>query len=73
MTKKPSSKRKKSASATSSDSTPPDDQDLEDISLQENPGSATITVSAVEVEELSEEEQRERLICPHRTSSILVE
>ncbi|MCC5617385.1 hypothetical protein LC605_20295 [Nostoc sp. CHAB 5836] len=57
---KPSSKRKKSTSATSRDSTPPDDQDLEDISQQKDPGSATITVSAVEVEELSSEEQRDR-------------
>ncbi|WP_392534224.1 hypothetical protein [Nostoc sp. C117] len=70
---KPSSKRKKATSATSRDSTPPDDQDLEDISLQENPGSATITVSAVEVEELSDEEQRDRLHLERRVERAVFE
>ncbi|MCC5633075.1 hypothetical protein [Nostoc sphaeroides] len=32
----------------------------EDISQQEDPGSATITVTAVEIPELTEEEQRDR-------------
>ncbi|MBD2511484.1 hypothetical protein IQ274_27710 [Nostoc sp. LEGE 12447] len=58
---KPSSKRKKATSATSRDSTPPDDHDLEDISQEENPATATITVSAVEVTELTQEEQSDRL------------
>ncbi|WP_323808760.1 hypothetical protein [Nostoc sphaeroides] len=58
---KPLSRRKKATSATSRDSTPPDDQDLEDISQQEDPGSATITVTAVEVPELTEQEQSDRL------------
>ncbi len=58
---KPPSNRKKATSATSRDSTPSDDQDLEDISQQEDPGSATITVSAVEVTELTQEEQSDRL------------
>uniref|UniRef100_UPI0035933709 hypothetical protein n=1 Tax=Nostoc sp. TaxID=1180 RepID=UPI0035933709 len=53
---KPPSNRKKATSAASSDDTPPDDQDLE-----ENPATATITVTAVEVPELTEEEQRDRL------------
>ena len=53
---KPPSNRKKATSAASSDSTLPDDQDLE-----ENPGSATITVSAVEVPELTEQEISDRL------------
>ena len=58
---KPPSKSKKATSAVSSDSTPTDDLVEEDISLQENPGSATITVSAVEVPELTEEEQSDRI------------
>ncbi|MCC5604140.1 hypothetical protein [Nostoc favosum] len=58
---KPTSKRNKATSAASSDSTPSDDQDLEEISQEEDPGSATITVSAVEVPELTEQEQRDRL------------
>ncbi|MHC5748898.1 MAG: hypothetical protein ACYTXT_45125, partial [Nostoc sp.] len=53
---KPPRKRKKATSAASSDDTPPDDQDLE-----ENPATATITVSAVEVTELTQEEQSDRL------------
>jgi len=45
-------KRKKATISASSDSEPPvDNQDL-----QENPASATITVSAVEVPELTEAE-----------------
>ena len=53
---KPPSNRKKAISAASSDSTLPDDQDLE-----ENPGSATITVTAVEIPELTEQEISDRL------------
>lgn len=53
---KPPSNRKKAISAASSDSTLPDEQDLE-----ENPTLATINVTAVEVPELTEEEQRDRL------------
>ncbi|MCC5662122.1 hypothetical protein LC608_35490 [Nostoc sp. XA010] len=53
---KPPSNRKKAISAVSSDSTLPDDQDL-----KENPALATINVTAVEVPELTEEEQRDRL------------
>ncbi|MEH1867396.1 MAG: hypothetical protein V7K69_20630 [Nostoc sp.] len=53
---KPPSKRNKATSASSSDNTPPDNQDLE-----ENPATATITVSAVEVPELTEQEQSDRL------------
>ncbi|MBD2534179.1 hypothetical protein H6G97_33475 [Nostoc flagelliforme FACHB-838] len=54
---KPPRKHNKATSASSSDDTPPDNQDLE-----ENPATATITVTAVEVTELTEEEQRDR---PH--------
>ncbi|MBD2565122.1 MULTISPECIES: hypothetical protein [Nostoc] len=60
MNKAPSN-RKKATSATSRDSTPSDDQDLEDISQQVDPGSATITVTAVEIPELTEQEISDRL------------
>ncbi|MFW9259279.1 hypothetical protein [Nostoc sp. CALU 546] len=53
---KPPRKPNKATSATSSDDTLPDNQDLE-----ENPATATITVSAVEVTELTQEEQSDRL------------
>ena len=58
---KPPRKRNKATSTASSDSTLPDDQDLEDISLQENPALATINVTAVEVPELTEQEISDRL------------
>jgi hypothetical protein len=54
-------KRKKATISASSDSTSPDDQGLEDISQEKNPASATITVTAVEVPELTEAEERDRL------------
>ncbi len=60
---KPTSKRNRPTSAASNDGTPPDDQDLEDISQQEDPGSATITVTAVEVPELTEQEISEAIAC----------
>ncbi|WP_189525212.1 hypothetical protein [Nostoc sp. 'Peltigera membranacea cyanobiont' 232] len=47
---KPSSKRKKPTPAAFSDDTPSDNQDLE-----ENPATATITVTAVEIPELTEQ------------------
>lgn len=52
---KPPSRRKKAVSPASTDST------NEDISQQVDPGSATITVTAVEVTELTQEEQSDRL------------
>ncbi len=54
MTKKPSSRRKKDIPASSSDDTSPDN-----LTQEENPALATITVTAVEVPELTEEEQRD--------------
>ena len=69
----PPSRRKKSISATSRDSTPLDDQDLEDVSLEENPASATITVSAVEVPELTEAEQSDRLYLERRVERAFFE
>jgi hypothetical protein len=70
---KPPSKRKKATSAASDDSKPPDNQDLEDISLQKKPGSATITVTAVEIPELTEEEQRDRLYLERRVERAVFE
>ncbi|WP_323808804.1 hypothetical protein [Nostoc sphaeroides] len=55
----PPLKRKKSTSAASDDSKTPPDSANEDIFGQENPALATITVTAVEVPELTEEEQRD--------------
>ncbi|MBE8967514.1 hypothetical protein IQ277_14995 [Nostocales cyanobacterium LEGE 12452] len=57
----PPLKRKKSTSAASDDSKTPPDSANEDISGQESPALATITVTAVEVPELTEEEQCDRL------------
>ncbi|BBD70712.1 hypothetical protein NIES4072_70790 [Nostoc commune NIES-4072] len=65
---KPPSKRKKDTSAASNDSTLTDDQDLE-----ENPALATITVTAVEVPELTEEEQRDRLHLERRVERAFFE
>jgi CRP-like cAMP-binding protein len=53
---KPSSKRKKLTSAASSDDTLPDN-----LTQEENPATATITVTAVEIPELTEQEVRDRL------------
>ncbi len=53
-------KRKKATDAVFSDSKAPASSAHEDISQQENPASATITVSAVEVPELTEEEQSDK-------------
>ncbi len=58
---KPPPRRNKATSAASTDSTSVANSVNEDISQQEGPGSATITVTAVEVPELTEEEQRDRL------------
>ena len=53
---KPTSKRKKATSAASSDDTLPDN-----LTQEENPAIATITVTTVEVPELTEQEIRDRL------------
>ncbi|MEH2316482.1 hypothetical protein [Nostoc sp.] len=65
---KPPSNRKKAISAVSSDSTLTDDQDL-----KENPALATINVTAVEVPELTEEEQRDRLHLERRVERAFFE
>ncbi|MBD2248285.1 hypothetical protein H6G26_33490, partial [Nostoc sp. FACHB-888] len=53
---KPSSKLKKSTISSSTDSTSPDN-----LAQEEDPASATITVTAVEVPELTEQEISDRL------------
>ncbi|AUB43098.1 Site-specific DNA-cytosine methylase (plasmid) [Nostoc flagelliforme CCNUN1] len=58
---KPPRKRNKATSAASDDSKTPPDSVNEDISLQEDPASATITVTAVEITELTEQEISDRL------------
>ncbi|MFW9261274.1 hypothetical protein [Nostoc sp. CALU 546] len=58
---KPPSRRSKATSAASADSTSAANSANENISQQEDPGSATITVTAVEVTELTQEEQSDRL------------
>ncbi|WP_373529409.1 hypothetical protein [Nostoc sp.] len=70
---KPSSNRNKATSAAESDSKPPANFANKDISLQENPGSATITVSAVEIPELTEEEQSDRLHLERRVERAVFE
>nr|WP_306297104.1 hypothetical protein [Nostoc sp. C057] len=61
MMNKPPRRRKKATSGASADSASAANSVNEDISQQEDPGSATIDVTAVEVPELTEEEQRDRL------------
>ncbi|MCL6749746.1 hypothetical protein KBT16_01620 [Nostoc sp. CCCryo 231-06] len=58
---KPPSRRKKTTSAASSNSEAHPNSASEDISLEENPATATITVTAVEVSELTDQEQSDRL------------
>jgi hypothetical protein len=70
---KPPRKRNKATSAAFSESIPSDDQDLEDISQEENPALATINVTAVEVPELTEEEQRDRLHLERRVERAFFE
>ncbi|MEH2324666.1 MAG: hypothetical protein V7K32_14080 [Nostoc sp.] len=67
---KPSSKRKKDTSAASSDSEPAVNPD---ISPEDNPSTTTITVAAVEVRELTEEEQSDRLHLERRVERAVFE
>jgi hypothetical protein len=66
-------KRKKITSASTSESKPLDDQDLENISVEENPATATINVTAVEIPELTEQEQRDRLQLERRVERAFFE
>jgi ATP-dependent Clp protease ATP-binding subunit ClpA len=61
MMAKPPSSRKKSTSAASTDGTAPDNVTKKEIPQEENPATATITVTAIEVPELTEQEQSDRL------------
>ncbi|MHC5861044.1 hypothetical protein [Nostoc sp.] len=70
---KPPSKPNKATSAASTDSTSAANSVNEDISQQVDPGSARITVTAVEVPELTEEEQRDRLHLERRVERAFFE
>ncbi|MCC5651921.1 hypothetical protein LC609_19295 [Nostoc sp. XA013] len=70
---KPPRKRKKATSGASSGSKPPASSANEDISQQVDPASATINVTAVEVPELTEEEQRDRLHLERRVERAFFE
>ncbi|QFS50576.1 hypothetical protein [Nostoc sphaeroides] len=67
------SRRNKATSAASTDSTSAANSVNEDISQQVDPGSATITVTAVEVPELTEEEQSDRLHLERRVERAFFE
>jgi hypothetical protein len=73
MMAKPSSRRKKATSAAEINSKSLSNSANEDISVEENPATATITVSAVEVEELTEEEQSDRLHLERRVERAVFE
>ena len=70
---KPPSRRNKATPAASDDSTLPNDLAQEDISPQENPALATIDVTAVEVPELTEQEQSDRLHLERRVERAFFE
>ncbi|MHC5763022.1 hypothetical protein [Nostoc sp.] len=70
---KPPSRRNKATSAASTDSTSAANSANEDISQQEDPGSATITVTAVEVTELTQEEQSDRLLLERKVERAFFE
>lgn len=58
---KPASRRKKVIPGASGEPKPATDSAKENTSSQDNPASATITVTAVEVRELTDQEQSLRL------------
>ena len=70
---KPPRKRKKATPGASADSASVANSTKEDISQQEDPGSATINVTAVEVPELTEEEERDRLHLERRVERAFFE
>nr|WP_317616608.1 hypothetical protein [Nostoc sp. 'Peltigera membranacea cyanobiont' 232] len=73
MMAKPSSRRKKATSAVEINSKSLSNSANEDISVEENPSTATITVSAVEVEELTDEEQSDRLLLERKVERAFFE
>ncbi|MCW5318361.1 hypothetical protein GTQ43_32960 [Nostoc sp. KVJ3] len=70
---KPSSRLKKATSAAEINSKPLSNSANEAISVEENPALATINVTAVEVPELTEEEQRDRLHLERRVERAFFE
>ncbi|MCC5669581.1 hypothetical protein LC653_38625 [Nostoc sp. CHAB 5784] len=68
----PPSRRKKVNSAASNDNTLPVSS-VQDVFDPENPATATITVTAAEVEELSETEERDRLHLERRVERAFFE
>ena len=71
---KPPYRRKKATSALSTDSSSSASSANEDISQQEeNPATATITVTAVEVPELTELEQSDRLLLERKVERAFFE
>ncbi|MBD2565716.1 MULTISPECIES: hypothetical protein [Nostoc] len=70
---KPPSRRKKDTSLASTDSTSAANSVNEDISQQEDPGSATITVTAVEIPELTEQEISDRLLLERKVERAFFE
>jgi hypothetical protein len=73
MNQPPSRRRKKATPAASDDSTLPNDLAEENISPQENPALATIDVTAVEIPELTEQEQSDRLHLERRVERAFFE
>jgi hypothetical protein len=70
---KPPSRRKKITPATSEEPKLATDPAQENTSLHENPASATITVTAVEVKELTDQEQSLRLQLERRVERAFLE
>ncbi len=70
---KPPSRRKKPIPATSGEPKPASDSAQENTSEQDNPASATITVTAVEVRELTDQEQSLRLQLERRVERAFLE
>ncbi len=70
---KPPRKRKKATSGASADSVSAANSTNEDIPQQEDPGSATITVTAVEVPELTEQEISDRLLLERKVERAFFE
>ncbi|MEH1867453.1 MAG: hypothetical protein V7K69_20920 [Nostoc sp.] len=70
---KPPSRRKKITPATSGEPKPASNSAQENTLEQDNPASATITVTAVEIRELTEEEQSLRLHLERRVERAFLE
>ncbi|MBD2255313.1 hypothetical protein [Nostoc parmelioides] len=68
----PPSKRKKATSTTFSNSTPANNSNNNNFD-QDNPANATITVTAIEIPELSEQEQSDRLLLERKVERAFFE